>query len=390
MMNTTFRLAMAGVVWAASIAAAQRGTSDAQKSGKVEPSGLRERRVHLDKFATVTAAERAYAVARLDEIERIVLEAVPEFEHLKFPIFAEISGFFAVPPRPTGILQYQYGLFVDLGGRGYCDLLTVTINKTMYGTPTETIVEEPLGKRVPGADATWSELVHPPDPSYENMRFVRSGEAPYLQLTREEFRRSQIVDEEGRNGEKLAKTKALLASTPYERFMAEAPERKKLRDETAAGLKGLKPPAEIAALIKEMEDAERSAAKELKAREAEDREQNDALSRTPSFADNARTSIARMSAAERKLPAFVLAGGSPVSDTLYAFGTAESPNVARVMRPNAAFWTMHRSRVEVRSIDLAFRAACPKEPPPPEVHAALWKLRQTIDWAALKRMVNEP
>jgi len=31
-----------------------------------------------------------------------------------------------------------------------------------------------------------------------------------------------------------------------------------------------------------------------------------------------------------------------------------------------------------------------KEPPPPEVHAALWKLRQTIDWGAIKRMVNQP
>jgi hypothetical protein len=172
--------------------------------------------------------------------------------------------------------------------------------------------------------------------------------------------------------------------------MAEAPERQKLRDETAAALKAFKTPAEIEALIKEMKDVERSAATELKAQEADARKQNDSLSRTPSIAENARTSIARMSAAERKLPAFVVVGTSVVSDTLYTFGTAESPDVARVMRGNPAFWTMHRSRVEVRSLDLAFRAACPKEPPPPDVHAALWKLRQTIDWGALKRMVNEP
>jgi len=90
------------------------------------------------------------------------------------------------------------------------------------------------------------------------------------------------------------------------------------------------------------------------------------------------------------MPAFVVLDASAVSDTLYRFGTAETPNVARVVRPDPAFWTRHRSRVEVRTIHLAFRAACPKEPPPPEVHQALWKLRQTIDWAALKRMVNEP
>jgi hypothetical protein len=39
---------------------------------------------------------------------------------------------------------------------------------------------------------------------------------------------------------------------------------------------------------------------------------------------------------------------------------------------------------------LDFSAACPKEPPPPEVHAALWKLYRNIDWAALKRMMNQP
>ena len=51
---------------------------------------------------------------------------------------------------------------------------------------------------------------------------------------------------------------------------------------------------------------------------------------------------------------------------------------------------MHRSRVEVRSILVDFEAVCPKEPAPPEVHAALWKLRQNIDWTALNRMVNQP
>lgn len=383
------RLVVLGTTCVASMAAAQRGTT-AQTNAKHEPvtsTGFGERRVHLDKFVTVTAAERAYAVARLDEIERIILKAVPEFGHLKYPIFAEVQGFSPGVPKPNSILQYQYNLFVDLGPRSYCDLFAVTINKTMNGAPGETTVEDWFGKPVPGAAAAWSRLLPPPDPSYETMLFVRSGEAPYLQLTREEFRRSQIRDEEGADGEKLAKTKKLLATTPYEQYMAGAAERKQLRDDTRVALKGLKTAAEIAALIKEMEDSDRDAAARLKAQEADDRRQRDSISRTPSVAENARASIARMTAAERKMPAFVL---SSVGDTLYNFGTAESTDVRRAVRPNAAFWTMHRSRVEVRSIDLAFRAACPKEPPPPDVHQALWKLRQAIDWGAFKRMVNEP
>jgi hypothetical protein len=63
--------------------------------------------------------------------------------------------------------------------------------------------------------------------------------------------------------------------------------------------------------------------------------------------------------------------------------------VSRIIRANPEFWTMHRSRVEVRSIDLDFSARCPSSPPPPEVHRALWKLRQNIDLAALARMTNE-
>ena len=359
-------------------------------NGKWEPSGLGERKVHLDKFVTVTAAERTYAVARLNDIEHIILKAVPEFGHLKFPIFAEIQGFAPGTPKPGSILDYRYTLFVDMGERGNCDLLTVTLNKQMYGVPSQSFIEDALGKPVPGASFTSSELVKPPDPSYENVIFIRTGESPYTQLTREEFRRWQILEEDGANGEKAAKAKNLLATTPYQRYMAGAAERKAQRDSAAIAYKGLMTPAAAAAIIKDMEDADRQTAARLKAEEADDRKQNESISSKPSISDNARASIARMSAAERKMPAYVLLNAVTVNDTLYAFGTADSANAARAVRPNAAFWTPHRSRVEVRTIHLAFRAACPKEPPPPDVHAALWKLRQNMDWAALKRMVNEP
>lgn len=399
MMKTTFLLALAGVACVSSAAASQASgkidpkqrakiqPSDAQQRGKIEPgksSGL-TRRINLDKGMTSTAAEKIYASARLDDIERIVLKAVPEFGHLSYPTFTQFDGFHASAPKSNTILQYDYTLFADLGSGRYCSIFTASINHTPQGTD-EPWPQGPLGKPVPGASFVLAELVKPPDPSYEQMLIVRDGETPYHQLTREEVRRWQIVDDEGANGEKLAKKKMLLANTPYQRFMADAADRQKTRDELRVVLKGVRTPAEIDAQIKEMEDAERGAAKELKAQEKEDRQQNDSLSRTASFADNARASIARMSAAERKMPAWVK---SEASDTLYNFGTAESPYASRMIRYNPAFWTMHRSRVEVRSIDLDFSARCPKEPPPPEVHRALWKLRQNIDWAALKRMVNE-
>src|SRR5689334_20025522 len=134
MTTRTFVFALVAIACASSIAAAQSGTTGAKLSGKHEPAnspGLGERRVHLDKFVTVTATERAFAVAQLDEIERIILKVAPEFGHLKYPIFAEVQAFSPGVPKANAILQYQYNLFADLGPRGYCDLLTVTINKTM-------------------------------------------------------------------------------------------------------------------------------------------------------------------------------------------------------------------------------------------------------------------
>ena len=400
-MNATLRLALVSVVGCSSIASAQvrpdnsqqsskHLPTDAKLSGKIEPSGLRARHGNLDGgyAATVSAADRAYAKARLDEIERIVLKAAPEFGHIKTPMFAQVAGLSGIA-KPNTILNYRYSLFADLGSAGFCEVFYAYINETPRGEPDGAEFEHWLGKTAPGASITWNELIPPPNPSWEESFLVRDGDTPYRQLTREEVRRWQIAEEEGANGEKLAERKQFLANTPYQRFMAEAPQRKKTREDLRVVLKGFLTPAQIDAQIKELEDAERKMVADLKAQDANDRAEHDSLSRAQSSADRARASIARMSAAERKLPAYVKQQGGSV-DTLFDFGTAEMEKVGRVVRPNLGFWTMHRSRVEVRTMHVAFTAGCPKEPPAPDVHAALWKLRQNIDWAALKRMVNTP
>ena len=388
MTATNFVAVVLSGACAISVARAQAGSDAPRQRGKIEPSGLQARHVSL-KGIPVTAPERAFALAQVNEIERIVLEAAPDFGHIKTRMFAQISGFGADNPKPNTILNYRYGLFADLGSAGFCEVFYAYINETPRGSTDGAEFEHFIGKRAPEASITWNQLVPPPNPSWEESLFIRDGEAPYHQLTREELRRWQIAEEEGVNGEKLAEKKKLLANTPYQRFMADAPERKKTRDQLRAALEGTRTPAEITALIKEMENVERQTTAELRVQDANDRAQNDSLSRGQSTADKARASIARMSAAERKLPAYVKAQGAN-ADTLFDFGTADTPMVGRVVRPNLAFWTMHRSRVEVRSMHVSFTAGCPKEPPPPDVHAALWKLRQNIDWTALKKMVNAP
>ena len=358
----------------------------APQRAKVEPSGSLARHGNLDGgyASTVSAADKAYAMGRLNEIERIVLKAAPEFGNLK--MFVEVSGLSGIPKANT-ILNYRYNLVAE---EASCVVFYVSINETPRGEPDGAEFEHFFTKAVPGADVTINKLVPPPDPSYEEELFVRDGEVPYHHLTREELRRWQIVEREGRNGKKLAAQKQLLATTPYQRFMAEAPERKKNREDLRAAFRASgMPAAEIDAQIREMESTERETAADLKAQDSTDRAQNDSTSRAPTDIDKARASIARMSPSERNLPAYIKQQGGNV-DTLFEFGTASTPFVGRVVRANLAFWNMHRSRVEVRTMHVGFTAACPKEPPPPDVHAALWNLRQNIDWAALKRMVNEP
>src|SRR5690242_12781569 len=58
-----------------------------------------------------TAAEKAYAIAKLDAIERILLK-VPEIANPDFRIWSHYRGFFASAPKPNTILQYYLQLVV--------------------------------------------------------------------------------------------------------------------------------------------------------------------------------------------------------------------------------------------------------------------------------------
>ena len=355
--------------------------------------GWTARKVTMEGL-NATAAEKAYAVARLEEIERIVLE-VPEIAHPDFRIRSVFRGFFARAPKPGTILEYHLQLFVPTSREAManeCMIFEAIVNQAPPGSiyederEREVVFEELYGEQRHGATVVWRKLVPPYDPSFEFVVFTRDGENPWTPFTREEFRRWQILDNEGKGGEKRVAYRQSLERTQYERFMEEAPKRKKDRDEMAAGLKAVKTRAEVDALIKEMEDAERQAAATLKATDAEERQKNQEALNAPWIGDKLRASIAAMSPAERKLPAFVL---PRASDLLFDLGTAaDTPHVVRVVHNNPDFWRARKSRVEVRSINIGFHGLCTKEPPPPEAHRALWALHNKINWAAFIQMVN--
>src|SRR5678816_2485056 len=95
MMKTAFLLVLVGACVTSAAAAQERGKiQPGNARGKIEPvnaSGL-TRKVNLDRMISASAADKAYAMARLEEIDRIVLKAVPEFGRLKYPMSAQFSG----------------------------------------------------------------------------------------------------------------------------------------------------------------------------------------------------------------------------------------------------------------------------------------------------------
>jgi hypothetical protein len=67
---------------------------------------------------------------------------------------------------------------------------------------------------------------------------------------------------------------------------------------------------------------------------------------------------------------------------------AGEPTGHRLLTPDPAFWRVRRSRAETRTITVRFNlyVTCQTDP----VRAALERAWQTLDWAALKRLVDSP
>jgi hypothetical protein len=134
-------------------------------------------------------------------------------------------------------------------------------------------------------------------------------------------------------------------------------------------------------LKKTVEQNEREVTERLKAQDAEERKRNRDILGAPSQADQFRARIAAMSAAERASPAIAPFGSDE-------FVAPDDERAHRVLTPDPEFWRMRRSRVEVHSLTVAFHAHLTCHAP--VVQDALWKAYQTLDWAAIKRIVDRP
>jgi hypothetical protein len=354
---------------------------------------LNEPRVN---YEGITRAERSAAYATLAQLER-VFHRVPEIANPKeFVVKVQYWG----GSRPgwirNGVASYRlriwffgrYGTNREKVNSEGCACIEVVINdaptnmaSTFEGRPI-VLGEEP-GPEVPGAFRTTRGLPDTDEPGFVRVIFTRGNESPWMPVSREAYLRAQIVGVEGPNGEQPAAMRNALQQTPYEKWMADAPVRKRDREAAAAQLRGIQTPEQIAKFIKDQEDTERQVGEQLRATDAADREQNKETSkRASAYGDGLRAQIEAMSPEERAQPARATKDGviRPVGAT----------DGVPMLTPKPGAWGVRRSPVEVHSIEVQMGGGTGDRLAYPETVKALRETFRKLDWAAIKAIVDRP
>lgn len=348
-----------------------------------------EPRVH---YEGITQADRAFAFARLAEIEQL-FHRIPELANpTEFVVRKQYWGGGRPIMMENGTAAYslrlwffaRYGAEREVGGEG-CTCITVTVNPDPGSRQTDEhgkpiFIEGDAGAPIPGAAVTYGGAASDEREVAASVLFTRGGVFPWEPVSRETWLRAQIHEVEGLKGEKVAGFRKALEKTAYEQWMAEAPRRKKDRDDLAAQLRGITPPEEIARQIAAMEATEREVTERLKAQDAEDRKRNQEVLAAPTFGDRIRAQIEAMSPEERQRPALVEKNGELLP--------LDAPGGKRVLTPKLEFWQVRRSPVEVHSIMVSIGGATGLGEQRTAVIEALQQAYRNLDWGALKRMVD--
>lgn len=353
---------------------------------------------------SVTPAQRATAIARLEAVERLLL---------KVPGLAEPKGFEILPkfhggsrqigpsdtPLPNSVVEYTLTLMFfapskKIAGEG-CDCLWVTINRQAPSglrdaTGRTIYIETERGAPVPPALQVYRALSEERITSSTSLLFASADALPWTIVSRQEAYDAVRFDWEGVHGEKMAEFRASLSKSRYQVWMEGAEERNKQREQTVATAARIRGAAEADEFQRSIEKTDREVTEQLKADESEDRERNQATlaasySRTKALA----TELAAMTAAERAMPALVdyaLTEG-PIA-TGWRMTSVDTPKSWRLLAPNYDFWRARASVVEVRNVEVTIAASGTGLSP--AVHPVLLQAFRTLDWAGFNRLLAEP
>ena len=368
-------------------------------------TGWLPRTVNLGR--DITGANRAAALARLDAIERLVKQ-VPELAH---PDGFEIRPFFEGGGRRRGAgnsehadyaPQYTYRLTFfypsmaadknAIGAVVFAVNADENVRAWVDAQGRDVYVEGPRWRPpLPSSIATFvtspSPTIRAGDDFTIDAWFTAGGESPWRSVSREEFYNAVLTTAEGNNGEKRAEAKKATEKTGYERWLEEAPQRKKDREQVLKITAQAQPAAEVQKLRKAMEDAERETGEEFRKNEGADRDFAKSVLKPT---DDVRAELNRMTLAQRKLPA--IADGGPNKSEWSATGVnirdprdTLTENLSRVLMPNYDFWRTRRSPVEPRTMLVHLEATST-----PPVSNAVYQLYKKLDWRALAALMDQP
>jgi len=412
------------------IALGSAATARAQQRGDREAPhpGWLPRRVNIE--GSITAAQKAEAIRRLEAIEGI-LRQVPELAH---PDTIMVQALFGGVSRrlgagdatdPRNVLEYylELGLCepemvriaqqrpeLHLNGCG-----TIEVRVNFSNPPGSVALHDARGREiyleairsdgyftrsndptvttrdtVPEATEVYYRL-SPTNRSWVTVLFTPDDEPFWTQITREELYQAVLFNwERDAGGKDLPELRKRAGTSPYREWLAGAAQRKKDREEALATAAAIQSPAELAKTRKMLEDTEREVGERLKAEEASGPDEGaTAAAEMIGLVDSTRAELARMTAAERRLPAMVDAtskNGPFVAG--YQLTDRESPYAERLFTLNYDFWHARRSPVEVRSLMVHINASTGSGPPPPSVHHVLWAVWKKLDWGALNQLLD--
>jgi len=361
-------IALVTLGWALPVAAQRAPAATSPRPG------WRPRSVTI---GTLTAAQHARAVARLEQIERILLQ-VPELAN---PQGFEIEPVFYGGARRLGqgqverkdyVVEYLLTLMFFLPGEhegGGCIQIRVNPDSDLFGgwrdeTGREFGEEPRRGDPLPLA----TRVITQESSSYVDLAPGRA--APWRQATREEFYNAVIFEYEGKGGSKLAANRAAFGKTPYQEWLEGVDERKTQREGTLKALAAALPPAQVAEMRQTLENTEREVTERLKESDPVDQERyREAVTQAGAHTAAIRAELEAMSVEERRMPALVegdlLQGGRTATGMRVV--DRESPFARRIMTPDYDYWRARRSPEEARAIRV-FMA----------------------DWAALYQLLDDP
>ena len=342
-----------------------------------------------------TRAERAAAMVVMEEIERILWQ-IPELAHPQgFEVLKQVWGGTRMYRERGGLMQYSLRLWFFVPSRAVQPegpiCIAVHVNSSLPSGSNGEIdengrlfnIEADIGELIPGATIAHEGLrwdTPTADRRGGSFTFTSRGIFPWIPVTREEYLRYQIFALEGKQGEKEKELRSALEMTEYQRWIAGAAERKKVRDGAVDAMARNQGKAAAEEFRKEQEQIEHQVAEQLKAQEDEERQRNKEVLANR-LGDQLRAQIVAMTPAERAAPAIVGPDGP--------LGALNDPSGHRVLTPDPEYWRVRRSPAEVHSITIVFRPtlACAD----PAVRAALEMASKGGEWAAaFKRMVDRP